>query len=332
MQDSHESFMRVALEAAKSINLAQDVNPQVGAVLVDENNNIVATGFHRGSGTAHAEIDAINKVKSAKGLTLYTTLEPCNATGKTGPCSQAIVAAGIKKVVIGQPDLNLLMTGGADYLTEHGVQVVTAVLDDECANLNESWNFAQNVNRPWVIWKIATSLDGYVAAADGTSKWITSESAREHVQDLRANVGAIITGTGTVIADNPQLTVRKVKLAASPLRVIVGNRKISESAQVFSGPVPAVHISGDIEEVLEKLWVEHGIHKVLIEAGPGLSKSLWAREAIDEVYWYVAPLVLGSGTSAIGDFGISTLNDGFRFSEYLVDRVGLDLLIHFRTN
>lgn len=332
MSAGHESFMQTAIECAKSVELNQDINPRVGALLVDENNEVVATGFHRGSGTLHAEVDAINKVKGLSGLTLYSTLEPCNSTGKQGPCSQAIIEAGIKKVVIGQPDFNPNMSGGAEYLVANGVEVITGVLSDQCAQLNESWNFAHITGRPWVIWKIATSLDGFIAAKDGSSKWITSEAARDQVQDLRASVGAIVTGTGTALADDPQLTVRKVQLENQPLRVVVGKRKLLDGANLLKGQKPALHIADDIQIALTKLWTEFGIHKVLVEAGPGLSNSLWRNQLVDEVYWYQAPLILGAGIGAIGDFGIGSLSAGLRFSDYAVNRVGLDLLIHFRTN
>lgn len=328
----HEQFMHAAITAAAQVDLAQDVNPRVGAVLVDDSGQIVATGFHRGSGTSHAEVDALSKVADATGLTLYTTLEPCNSSGVTGPCSQAIVNAGIKKVVIGKLDENPKMSGGASYLTTNKVEVVSGVLESECAALNESWHFAHNANRPWVIWKIATSLDGFIAASDGTSKWITGAEARDRVQDLRAGVGAIVTGTGTVIADDPELTVRKTVLAKPPLRVVIGKRKIPTSAKLLTGDQPALHVAADVQTALTNLWTDFGIHKVLVEAGPGLSRSLWAHGLIDEVFWFQAPLILGSGMHAIGDFGITTLDAGLRFSDYTVNRVGLDVLIQFRTN
>ena len=328
----HEQFMQAAIAAAAQVDLAQDVNPRVGSALVDDAGQIVATGFHRGSGTSHAEVDALSKVSDATGLTLYTTLEPCNSSGVTGPCSQAIVNAGIKKVVIGKLDENPKMSGGANYLSANNVEVVSGVLESECTALNETWHFAHNVNRPWVIWKIATSLDGFIAAKDGTSKWITSDESRDRVQDLRAIVGAIVTGTGTVISDDPELTVRKIALSKPPLRVVIGKRSLPASAKLLTSDKPALHFVDDVQTALTTLWTDYGVHKVLVEAGPGLSRSLWAHGLIDEVFWFQAPLVLGDGKHAIGDFGISTLDAGLRFSDYTVNRVGLDVLIQFRTN
>ncbi len=327
-----EKFMAAAIAAASQVNLAQDVNPRVGAVLVNDAGEIVATGFHRGSGTAHAEIDALNQVSDAKGLTLYTTLEPCNSTGVTGPCSQAIVNAGIKKVVIGKLDENPKMAGGVTYLNNHGIEVASEVLSVDCEKLNETWHFAHRTGRPWVTWKVATSLDGFIAAKDGSSKWITSPESRQKVQELRASVGAIITGTGTVLADDPELTVRNIELINQPLRVVVGKRTIPPAAKVFTGQKPALHISDDVQNVLNSLWSDFGVHHVLVEAGPGLSRSLWAHGLVDEVFWFQAPLILGDGKHAIGDFGINSLDAGLRFSDYALNRVGLDVLIQFRTN
>jgi diaminohydroxyphosphoribosylaminopyrimidine deaminase/5-amino-6-(5-phosphoribosylamino)uracil reductase len=224
------------------------------------------------------------------------------------------------------------MSGGANYLRKQGIEVIDKVLDNECAELNSSWNFAQQNNRPWVVWKIATSLDGFIAAKDGSSQWITSVESRSDVQKLRSTVGAIITGTGTVLADDPALTVREFEIAKQPLRVVVGSRSIPETAKLAMGDQPALQIKRDISEVLTKLWTDFGIHRVLVEAGPGLAKSLWQANLINEVYWYQAPLILGSGQSAIGDFGITNLAQGLRFSQYEVNRVGLDVLIHFLTN
>ena len=182
-----------------------------------------------------------------------------------------------------------------------------------------------------MIWKTATTLDGFVAAGDGTSKWITGEPARERVQGIRASVGAILTGTGTVLADDPLLTVRALPDAQQPLRVIVGDRDLPASAQIFSGATPAIRMAGDLAKVITELWQLHGVHKVLVEAGSHVSQSLWSANLVDEVYWFQAPVILGSGKPAIGSFGVNTLANASRFPEYQVDRVGLDLLVHFTT-
>lgn len=330
--EARESFMLRAIDLAQSVDLTRDVNPRVGAIVVSASGEVVGEGFHLGSGTPHAEVVALNQAgSSAKGATLYCTLEPCNAQGKTGPCAQAIIAAGIANVVIAQHDPNANMAGGEQTLQAAGINVESGVLESSARDLNQSWSFAQENKRPWVVWKTATTLDGFVAATDGSSKWITSELARARVQEIRKSVGAIVTGTGTVLADNPLLTVRELSDSEQPMRVVVGDRELPNELQIFQGERPAIRISGDVEDVISELWRDHGIHRILIEAGPHLSQSVWAAGLVDEVYWFQAPALLGAGQSAIGEIGISELSNALRFSQYQVDRVGLDLLIHFTT-
>ena len=329
---SSDNYMSRAIELASKVDLSRDINPRVGAVIVDANGNVVGEGWHEGSGTVHAEVMAIAQAGSkAAGATLYCTLEPCNAQGKTGPCAQAVIAAGITKVVIGQTDPHKAMSGGVKTLQDAGIEVEVGVQEDSATALNPSWIFAQQNNRPWVVWKTATTLDGFVAAEDGTSKWITGEPARERVQEIRASVGAILTGTGTVLADDPLLTVRSLPADKQPLRVIVGDRELPAESQILSGEKPAIRMAGDLASVISELWQSHGVHKVLVEAGSHVSQSLWSANLVDEVYWFQAPMILGSGKPAIGNFGVNTLTNASRFPEYQVDRVGLDLLVHFIT-
>jgi diaminohydroxyphosphoribosylaminopyrimidine deaminase/5-amino-6-(5-phosphoribosylamino)uracil reductase len=324
--------MSRAIELASKVDLSRDINPTVGAVIVDASGTVVGEGWHNGSGTDHAEVMAIAQAGSkAVGATLYCTLEPCNAQGKTGPCAQAVTAAGITKVVIAQADPHQAMSGGIKTLQAAGIEVEVGLLKDSAIALNASWNFAQENNRPWVIWKTATTLDGFVAADDGSSKWITGEPARERVQEIRASAGAILTGTGTVLADDPLLTVRALPGDQQPLRVIVGDRELPSTAQIFTGTNPAIRMAGDLSKVIAELWQERGVHKVLVEAGSHVSQSLWSANLVDEVYWFQAPMILGSGKPAIGSFGVNTLANASRFPEYQVDRVGLDLLVHFTT-
>ena len=329
---SSDTFMSRAIELASKVDLSRDINPTVGAVIVDASGTVVGEGWHNGSGTDHAEVMAIAQAGTkAVGATLYCTLEPCNAHGKTGPCAQAVIAAGITKVVIAQADPHRAMSGGVKTLQAAGIEVEVGLLQDSAIDLNASWNFAQENNRPWVIWKTATTLDGFVAAEDGSSKWITGEPARERVQEIRASVGAILTGTGTVLADDPLLTVRALPDDQQPLRVIVGDRELPATSQIFTGTNPAIRMPGDLSKVITELWQEHGVHKVLVEAGSHVSQSLWSANLVDEVYWFQAPMILGSGKPAIGSFGVNTLANASRFPEYQVDRVGLDLLVHFTT-
>lgn len=330
---SHEQYMARALELAASVDLARDVNPRVGAVIVSADGLVVGEGWHRGSGTDHAEVVALSLAgESARGATLYTTLEPCNATGKRPPCVDAIVAAGVACVVIAQSDPNIDMSGGAAGLRNAGVQVIHDVLASEATELNASWTFAHTHQRPWVIWKTATTLDGFISIEGAESPWITSEPSREMVQTIRASVGAVVTGTGTVMADNPMLTVRSRDEHRQPHRVVVGRRPIDPHANVLQGEHPALLISDDISDVLRALWTDHGIHKVLIEAGASLSTSVWRSGLVDEVYWFQAPTIAGAGTKVLGDIGVETVEDIQRFSQISVNRVGLDVVSHFSTH
>lgn len=328
---NHELFMAQALELAKSVDLARDVNPTVGSVIVSESGEVIATGVHHGSGTDHAEASALKVAgERARGATAYVTLEPCSGTGKRPPCVDALISAGVARVVYGQSDPNPKMSGGAQLLQDAGIEVISGVLPDECAELNHSWTFAQQTGRPWVVWKTATTLDGFISIADSDSQWITGEPAREKVQEIRATVGAIVTGTGTVLADNPQLTVRTLSESEQPLRVVVGTRAIPEDAVVLQGAKPAICTSDDLKTVITNLWLEHGIHRVLVEAGAGLSTSLWQEHLVDEVFWFQAPTIGGRGIKVLGDIGVKSAVDIRRFSQIAVNRVGLDVLLHFK--
>lgn len=329
---SHEQFMTQAIALAEQVDLSRNPNPRVGAVIVSASGEVLGTGAHLGSGTDHAEVVALKQAgELARGATVYSTLEPCAGTGKRPPCVEALIGAGVARVVFGQRDPNVEMSGGAKLLADSGVEVIEEVLADECTALNPSWTFAHEQGRPWVIWKTATTLDGFIAAADGTSKWITGDEAREFVQRLRGTVGAIVTGTGTVLADDPHLTVRELSVDQQPLRVVVGNRSIPDDANVLKADAQTLQTSADISEVISQLWQEHSIHRVLVEAGSGLATSLWRAGLVDEVYWFQAPAIAGEGIKVLADIGVQTMNDVLRFSQTDVNRVGLDVVVHFTT-
>jgi len=327
-----EGFMRQALALAASVELPRDVNPRVGAIVVSAEGEVVGEGFHLGSGTDHAEVVALAQADGlAMGSTVYSTLEPCAHKGKKDPCAHALIEAGVARVVYAQQDPNPAMAGGAAALVTSGVEVTGGVLADEAQALNASWTFAHTHGRPWVVWKTATTLDGFVAAVDGSSKWITGEEARVQVQDIRESVGAVVTGTGTVLADDPLLNARHLAEDQQPLRVVVGKRSIPADARILSGSKPAQMMDADISDVLQTLWSEYGIHRVLVEAGPGLSNAIWQQGLVDEVFWFQAPVILGQGRPVIGDIGLASLGAASRFSAYSVNRVGLDMVIHFTT-
>ena len=329
---SHEQFMTQAIALAEQVDLSRNSNPRVGAVIVSAAGEVLGRGAHLGSGTDHSEVVALTQAGAlARGATVYSTLEPCAGTGKRPPCVQALIDAGVARVVFGQRDPNFEMSGGAQLLADAGIEVIEDVLVDECTALNPSWTFAHEQGRPWVIWKTATTLDGFIAAVDGSSKWITGDEAREYVQRIRGTVGAIVTGTGTVLADDPHLTVRSLPADQQPLRVVVGNRTVPDDANVLKAGALTVQTAEDISEVISQLWQEYSIHRVLVEAGSGLSTSLWRSGLVDEVYWFQAPVIAGDGIKVLADIGLQTMNDVLRFSQTAVNRVGLDVVVHFTT-
>src|SRR6476646_3181887 len=199
--------MRRALELAATPGVPLGPNPRVGCVLIDDSGRTVAEGYHRGAGSPHAEADALARAGGAAGgATAVVTLEPCNHTGRTGPCAQALVAAGVRRVVFAQPDPNPVARGGGRSLAEAGVEVAHGLLLDEAREVNRVWSFAVEHGRPFVTWKLAATLDGRSAAADGTSRWISSTTARRDTHRLRALCDTVLVGTGTGAVDAPALT------------------------------------------------------------------------------------------------------------------------------
>jgi diaminohydroxyphosphoribosylaminopyrimidine deaminase/5-amino-6-(5-phosphoribosylamino)uracil reductase len=323
-------LMRRALDLAVHGPVA-DPNPRVGAVIVDARGRVIGEGFHEGAGTAHAEIIALREAShAARGGTAYVTLEPCDHTGRTGPCSQALIEAGVARVVFAQSDPNPAARGGGLRLEAAGVRTSTGVLAQESALLNESWTFSIVNGRPKVTWKFAATLDGRSAAADGSSRWITGPLARADVHRLRAQCDAILVGTGTVLADDPALTVRGVDGSASgrqPLRVVMGLRPIPEAARVRDGVAPTLLLTThDPAEVLKALD-EREIHHVWLEGGPTVAAAFLRAGLVDEVITYLAPALLGSGAPALGDLGIRTIDQALRLVPHEVTTIGPDIRI-----
>jgi len=323
--------MRRALELAVEPGPLPGPNPRVGCVLLSPDGAAIAEGYHRGAGTPHAEAEALARAGAqARGATAVVTLEPCDHAGRTPPCSQALLDAGIARVVYAQADPHAVAAGGAARLASAGVDVEGGVLADESLAINEAWTFAVTRGRPMITWKAAASLDGRVAAPDGSSRWITGEAARAHVHSLRTAVGAIIVGTGTVITDDPHLTARTAdgRLAADqPLRVVVGTRDLPSGCRVSDDAAPTAHLrTHDPREVVAELH-EREVRHAMLEGGPTLAAAFLRAGLIDRVEWYVAPLLLGAGAPAIGDIGVGTLMEGVRLSEVRVDQVGEDARI-----
>jgi len=329
---SIENGMRHALSLAAH-GPAWGVNPQVGCVLLNDAGEIVAEGWHRGAGTPHAEVDALSKVASAHGLTAVVTLEPCNHTGRTGPCAVALIEAGVRKVVYAVSDPGDASAGGAQRLRDAGVDVEAGVLKTEVEEFIHPWLTAARLGRPFVTVKWASSLDGRAAANDGTSQWITGTAARQHVHEQRAKADAIVVGTGTVLADNPSLTARGdggELMEHQPIPVVIGERAIPAGSALEKHPHSLI-VTGtrDLTTVLDALF-KQDIRHVFVEGGPTLASAFIAAGLADEYLVYLAPLVIGGSKTATTDVGIATMADLGRLRITAVERLGEDILITAR--
>ena len=291
-------------------------NPIVGAVIIDVAGNVVGEGFHdRVKSPDHAEVVAIKAAgKKAKGATIVVSLEPCNHTGSTGACVQAIIDAGITTVVFAVADPNPVAAGGAQALKAAGINVVSGVLEIEAAFSNRAWLMKIKKKRPFFTWKVAATLDGKVAAADGTSKWITNEVSRADVQVLRRQADAILVGTNTVIADNPHLIPRGefAGYASNPIRVVCGEQELPKDSFVFDSAAQTVVVkSKDLDVLVEKLN-ELGVNHVFVEAGPTLASAMVDHCLMDELVIYQAPSFLGTGKHFFAFDYPTTITDQMR--------------------
>lgn len=324
-----DGLMRHALSLAGHGPLTGG-NPQVGCVLVDGDGTIVAEGWHRGAGTPHAEVDALSKVEDASGLTAIVTLEPCNHTGRTGPCSEALIAAGIRRVVYSVSDPGPASSGGADRLRDAGLDVVAGVLAPEVEAFLTPWLTTARLGRPWVTLKWASSLDGRAAADDGSSRWITGTAARQRVHEQRAQSDAIVVGTGTVLADDPSLTARGDAgelMSHQPFPVVIGERELPVDARLRQHPAGLIEIhSRDLDAVLSELF-DRGIRRVFVEGGPRVASAFVTAGLVDEFLIYLAPTLLGGAKTAIGDIGVATIGEQKRLRINAIERLGDDILV-----
>lgn len=325
-----EAAMRLAVDQAQRVKGSTYPNPPVGAVILDAAGDVVGTGGTEPVGGPHAEVIALHAAgERAAGGTAVITLEPCNHHGRTPPCVDALLVAGVAAVVFAVADPNPAAAGGAERLRAAGVTVTGGVCADEVAGgpLRE-WLHKQRTGLPHVTWKFATSVDGRSAAADGSSQWITGEAARADVHRRRAAADAIVVGTGTVFADNPTLTARLPggSLAEhQPLRVVVGRREIAPEANVLNDDSRTMVISThDPDEVLRALSDRTDI---LIEGGPTLAGAFLRAGAIDRILAYVGPILLGGPIMAVDDVGVPTIARALRWSYDGVERIGPDLLL-----
>jgi diaminohydroxyphosphoribosylaminopyrimidine deaminase/5-amino-6-(5-phosphoribosylamino)uracil reductase len=356
--DQDEAMRRAVALSRRALGTTSP-NPAVGAVILDRAGELVGEGWTRPPGGPHAEVVALEQAGSrARGGTALVTLEPCRHTGRTGPCTDALLRAGVARVVVGHPDPTAQAGGGAEVLRAAGIEVAHAPLPGDTPL--EPWLVSRRTGRPFVTWKYAATLDGRSAAADRTSRWITSPPARTDVHRLRAEADAVVAGIGTVLADDPQLTVRPDP-GRQPLRVVVDSTwRAPASARVFDGaartwwagldgaaaPSPPAGGRGDTQPrrvglpaapdgrvdlaALLAALQDAGVVSVLLEGGPTLAAAFLRAGLVDRVVGYIAPALLGAGPSALGDLGVGTIADALRLRLDEVVRVGDDVRLTSR--
>jgi len=359
MHKNDEQYMRRALQLARRGMGKVNPNPMVGAVIVRAG-RIIAEGYHHKFGEDHAEIDAIKRAsRGVRGATMYVTLEPCCHWGKTPPCVDTIIEQGIKRVVIGTLDPHPLVNGkGVQILRDHGIEVTVGVLEQEARAVNEVYFYHTQTGLPFITVKYAQSLDGRIATSQGNARWISSEASRRFAHRLRAQHEAIMVGIGTVLADDPQLTVRLVK-GRNPLRIVLDSRlRILPIAQVLRDDgktlivtteakaekkIEALHQQGkevlvaqrgqdgrvELVSVMKQL-AERGISSILVEGGAEVITSFLKEGLVNRMVVITAPLILGKGVEGIGDLGITDLHEAIRPSSCKVSRVGDDLIFDLR--
>jgi diaminohydroxyphosphoribosylaminopyrimidine deaminase/5-amino-6-(5-phosphoribosylamino)uracil reductase len=352
--------MRLAIEEARKGIGRTTPNPAVGAVIVKDG-AVVAKGHHVKAGSDHAEVAALRHLDfRAEGCDLFTTLEPCNHTGRTGPCTEAIIKSGVKKVFVGALDPNPKVAGGGvERLREANVEMICGVLEAECTALNEPYNLAIVERRPYVVMKAALSLDGRIATRTGQSKWITGEEARAEGRKLRDQLDAIVVGADTVIADDPALTCR-FEGARDPVRVILDSTlRIPEKSQVVqtakeirtfvattrganAKKAAALEKKGvelltlkknkegrvDVERLLEAMF-ERELNGLLVEGGPTIHGAFADAKRVDKVVLFIAPILIGGteAKSALGGRGPAKLEEALQLERVSVANVGRDFMV-----
>ena len=303
-------------------------NPNVSAAIYGADGSLISDGFHnRKVSVDHAEVIALKKAGSAaRGATMVVSLEPCAHTGTTPPCVQAIIDAGIAKVIYAVGDPNPLAAGGAKKLHDAGVAVEHRE-SKELSFVQRAWLHKERTGQPLMIWKVATTLDSKVAASDGTSQWITGPESREDVQVLRAQSDAILIGTNTALVDNPHLIPRGHDVR--PVRIISGEQEVPATNKVFDNEARTITVKSKSIPELMKVLSDEGFNQVLVEAGPTLGSALMASGNIDELIIYQAPKLLGAGKEFVSRLGISTLADHLELELLSVKAFGSDIKSHF---
>jgi diaminohydroxyphosphoribosylaminopyrimidine deaminase/5-amino-6-(5-phosphoribosylamino)uracil reductase len=349
-----EHFMRIALDLAGNGTQTTSPNPRVGCVIV-RNGQIIGKGWHHLYGGPHAEVEAVRDAgDDVAGATVYVSLEPCCHYGKTPPCAQMLVEHRIKRVVAGMSDPNPKVNGkGFEILRNAGITITSGVLENEAKYMNRGFIHSIVRHRPWVTLKSAISLDGDVALSDGSSKWVTGSQARAKVQMMRAENDALLTGVGTILADDPEFNVRTSACAKTPLRVILdGTLKTPVDAKIFDtgpllffakpdadkGKIALFKDKGASIEILDanpaeeigqilNILCQKGINYLMVEAGPRVTSSFLASRFTDEVSLFMAPKLLGSGMHCTDYLHISDMNDALTFKNIDCVKCGKDIWI-----
>lgn len=348
----YRAMIKRALKLARRAEGRTSPNPMVGAVIFRDE-SVIATGYHKKAGTPHAEINALDKAGAdARGASIAITLEPCCHTGKTGPCTQALIEAGIKRVIYAVDDPYGEVNGRSKAILEAaGIEVLSGICTDEAKRLNEVYFHFHTTGRPFVVLKLAQTLDGRIATKTGDAKWITGTAARSFGHKLRARYDAIAVGANTVRSDNPQLTVRHIR-GQNPFRLILttsadlpaerdvlthnDDRKtiVATTSEVISSgaysgvetwEIAAKKNEIDLPDLLKKA-ADRGIQSILFEGGARIATSLLKQGLVDKYYQFTAPLLLGEGTSGIGDLGITRIARAIAFGDYGFRKIGQDNL------
>ncbi len=351
MNKIYEKYMKKCLTLAKK-GLGKTLpNPLVGCIITDAVGNIISEGYHQKYGKNHAERNAIlstapDKQHLLKGATLYVNLEPCSHQGKTPPCADLIIEKGIKKVIIGMIDPNPLVAGqGIKKLQAAGIETITGVLEDEAKELNKVFIKNITAKKPYITIKTAVTLDSKIALENGSSKWITDDYSRNIVHNMRSSHQAIMTGSGTVLTDNPSLTARpENKKSKNPVRIIMDKSGqippeynifkdntekiivITNSEQKYPAHIQKINFK-DYDTLFKELY-NLGVYNVLIEAGAGINSSLIASKCVDEIYVFVAPKIFGGGKSFIEGFNFSKIDDCIKLKDLKCKKLKNDVLIN----
>lgn len=332
-------MMTLAISLAKKGKYHTQPNPMVGCVITDDKDNILATGYHKYYGGDHAEIVALKNLNNNKECTMYVSLEPCCFHNKTPACTKAIIKSNIKRVVIATLDVNPKVAGkGVLELKKHNINVSYGLLATQAADINREFIDAHTNKTPFIRAKIAMSIDGKTATEDGQSKWITNEYARDDVQKLRAKADAILTGSGTVIADNPYMTVRFKKVSRPPIRLVIDSQNIiNKSANIFNNTAPTRHYTKDntqldkngkinLKALLQQLYNDN-INHILLEAGATLTGLMLEQKLIDEIIIYTAPTIMGSNARSAFNINIDSLDKTIKLNIKSIRLIGDNIKI-----